>query len=137
MPGELKEINYTSQNSGEDLEIKIIYNQGKISTAISPASKNTASSGFISDSQNFQWFNGCPSNNLVVDLSSNTTMNLGSDLICSCSDYFGTILENGGFDDESAWVLSDNCEVLSNESQVIIILIFQILYLMENFFIKT
>ncbi|MFA5333026.1 MAG: archaellin/type IV pilin N-terminal domain-containing protein [Candidatus Nanoarchaeia archaeon] len=46
MPGELREINYTAQLAGEDLEIKVIYNTGKTVQQISPAKKNTADSGF-------------------------------------------------------------------------------------------
>jgi flagellin-like protein len=45
-PGELIEINFTSRQSDEDLEIKIIYNKGKITQASSPASKNNENSGF-------------------------------------------------------------------------------------------
>ena len=48
-PGEIKEINYSSQLAGDDLEIKIIYNQGKTEVDLSPGSKNTAFSGFMVD----------------------------------------------------------------------------------------
>ena len=46
MPGELMEINYSARESGQDLEIKVIYNSGKITQAVSPASKNNENSGF-------------------------------------------------------------------------------------------
>jgi alpha-tubulin suppressor-like RCC1 family protein len=46
-PGELRQINYAAREIGEDLEIKVIYNAGKTVSLISPASKNTNSSGFI------------------------------------------------------------------------------------------
>ena len=47
MPGELKEINYTSQLIARDLEIKMIYNSGKTAQAVSPARVNTEASGFV------------------------------------------------------------------------------------------
>ncbi|MDD4353247.1 MAG: VCBS repeat-containing protein [Candidatus Nanoarchaeia archaeon] len=46
-PGELKEINFTAREAGEDLEIKVIYNNGKTAQAISPANKNTEDAGFF------------------------------------------------------------------------------------------
>ncbi len=46
-PGEIREINYTSQLIGQDLEIKLIYNKGKTEKEVSPASVNTANSGFV------------------------------------------------------------------------------------------
>ncbi|MFA5333407.1 MAG: BspA family leucine-rich repeat surface protein, partial [Candidatus Nanoarchaeia archaeon] len=48
-PGELMEIDYITQLANEDLEIKIIYNNGKSVTDISPANKNNEYSGFILD----------------------------------------------------------------------------------------
>ncbi|MFA5302940.1 MAG: hypothetical protein WC393_00185 [Candidatus Nanoarchaeia archaeon] len=45
-PGELREIDFLSRQAGEDLEIKLIYNNGKTAQSTSPASKNTPSSGF-------------------------------------------------------------------------------------------
>jgi surface protein len=48
-PGELMEIDYNTQLANEDLEIKIIYNNGKSVTDISPANKNNEYSGFILD----------------------------------------------------------------------------------------
>jgi flagellin-like protein len=48
-PGEYKEINYTARETGEDLEIKVIYNTGKIVTDVSPAIVNTQDSGFTED----------------------------------------------------------------------------------------
>jgi len=45
-PGELREINYTARQTGEDLEIKVIYNLGKTACSVSPAVKNTNASGF-------------------------------------------------------------------------------------------
>jgi flagellin-like protein len=47
LPGELKEINYTAQVIGQDLEIKIIYNTGKTVSKTSPAKLNTVLGGFI------------------------------------------------------------------------------------------
>jgi flagellin-like protein len=49
LPGQLKEISFTAQEAGEDLEIKIIYNSGKTVTDISLAKVNTEASGFIVD----------------------------------------------------------------------------------------
>jgi hypothetical protein len=46
MPGEYKEITFNPRQSGEELEIKIIYNKGKTVTSTSPASKNSEDSGF-------------------------------------------------------------------------------------------
>jgi flagellin-like protein len=46
LPSNLFEINYNPRQIGEDLEIKIIYNKGKIVTNISPARLNTNASGF-------------------------------------------------------------------------------------------
>jgi hypothetical protein len=46
-PGEIREINYTNRIVGEDLEIKVIYNKGKTEKDISPAIKNTETSGFV------------------------------------------------------------------------------------------
>ncbi|MFA5303748.1 MAG: archaellin/type IV pilin N-terminal domain-containing protein [Candidatus Nanoarchaeia archaeon] len=50
LPGELREINYTARQTNEDLVIKVIYNSGKITQGLSPASKNTAISGFTNNS---------------------------------------------------------------------------------------
>jgi flagellin-like protein len=49
LPGEYKEISFTAQEVGEDLEIKIIYNSGKTVTDVSLAKVNTEASGFIVD----------------------------------------------------------------------------------------
>ncbi len=46
-PGEFREITYTNQIIGEDLEVKLIYNKGKIEKEVSPAIKNTEVSGFV------------------------------------------------------------------------------------------
>ncbi len=51
-PGEIRAINYTSQLAGLDLEIKVIYNKGKIEEDTSPARANTIYSGFNSSNQN-------------------------------------------------------------------------------------
>jgi flagellin-like protein len=50
MPGEIREINYTNQIAGQDLEIKVIYNKGKTEKDKSPAIVNTQSSGFSQSS---------------------------------------------------------------------------------------
>ncbi|MFA5303197.1 MAG: VCBS repeat-containing protein [Candidatus Nanoarchaeia archaeon] len=101
LPGELREINYISQGAGEDLEIKVIYNNGKITQATSPASKNTVSSGFNSseesyfneadndllscETQDFNWIN-----DVNTGILSFTNDDLGSfpDSIY-CNDDFG------------------------------------------------
>lgn len=44
--GSIFEVTYNPRKIGEDLEIKIVYNRGKIVTGISSASKNTNASGF-------------------------------------------------------------------------------------------
>jgi len=46
LPGEVKEINYNPRQTGQDLQVKVIYNQGKTDEATSPASINTPNSGF-------------------------------------------------------------------------------------------
>lgn len=45
-PGELREITFNSREAGEDLEIKVIYNNGKTTQVSSPANLNTENSGF-------------------------------------------------------------------------------------------
>jgi len=94
-PGQLKEIEFTTQQAGEDLEIKIIYNSGKIEQETSPAEKNTLNSGFMMlfdlfqencTMQNYIWITGnitgingsCCGNNGIYDnfysgLMGNTT----------------------------------------------------------------
>ena len=45
-PGEAREINYTAQVAGEDLEVTVLYGKGKEETYKSLASKNTLAAGF-------------------------------------------------------------------------------------------
>ncbi|MFA5303751.1 MAG: archaellin/type IV pilin N-terminal domain-containing protein [Candidatus Nanoarchaeia archaeon] len=105
-PGELREINYISQGVGEDLEIKVIYNHGKITQATSPASKNTENSGF--DSNLTLFFSSCPVGSEVVNLNDKRTGWLSTDShTCGCS-VLSTInsLINGDFENgNDSWVI--------------------------------
>lgn len=49
-PGQLRQITFTAQQAGEDLGIKVIYNNGKTIESISPARLNTENSGFTDGS---------------------------------------------------------------------------------------
>ncbi|MFA5333811.1 MAG: hypothetical protein WC376_04935 [Candidatus Nanoarchaeia archaeon] len=105
-PGELREINYISQEVGEDLEIKVIYNNGKITQATSPASKNTENNGF--DSNLTLFFNSCPVGSEVVNLEDKRTGWLSTDShTCGCSIISTTnILLNGDFENgNNSWVI--------------------------------
>jgi flagellin-like protein len=62
LPGQLKEIDYTAQIAGEDLEIKIIYNAGKTTTLVSSANKNIESSGFVESTEPDYSLNNCLNN---------------------------------------------------------------------------
>jgi hypothetical protein len=64
LPGEYKEITYTPQLISRDLEIKMIYNNGKIAQQTSPARVNTENSGFV-DSH-------CPDN--ICDIEGGETL---------------------------------------------------------------
>jgi hypothetical protein len=101
LPGELREINYTAQAIGEDLEIKLIYNKGKTSQASSPASKNTENSGFDSDLNLF--FSSCVQGSEVVNLEDKRTEWLDTDShTCGCNINRDTnVVINGDFENES------------------------------------
>jgi alpha-tubulin suppressor-like RCC1 family protein len=62
LPGQLREIEYDLQVVGEDLEIKIIYNAGKTVSLISPASKNTETSGFVESTESDYSSSNCLNN---------------------------------------------------------------------------
>jgi flagellin-like protein len=62
-PGEIREINYTSQLIGQDLEIKLIYNKGKTEKEVSPANQNTEISGFVLSLEPDDYESPCLSNN--------------------------------------------------------------------------
>jgi len=79
MPGELREINYNAQQAGENLEIKLIYNNGKSVTDTSPANKNTEASGFVQD---------YTPRVITVSIVDNTTQLLG---YCQASVYNASI----------------------------------------------
>ncbi len=89
MPGELKIINYTARETGIDLEIKVIYNQGKTVQGISPASKNLNSSGFTNNTLPLNpvgpFYSACPASSVVVNFNNNPSFSLSNDLACGCN----------------------------------------------------
>ncbi|MDD4353202.1 MAG: hypothetical protein PHN56_01955 [Candidatus Nanoarchaeia archaeon] len=108
-PGELREINYTAREAGEDLEIKIIYNSGKITQVTSPASKNTENSGFTEIAAPLNpveiKYSGCPSSSVVVNFDDNILFGDDDNLACGCDSEI-TLVENlnSGFEaGETYW----------------------------------
>ena len=105
MPGELMEINYSARGLGEDLEIKVIYNQGKVAQASSPAIKNTEVSGFtetpggLNDEPATQFFTQCAANSIIANLDNNRVLTQSSNITCGCiGDYGENFIINGDFE---------------------------------------
>jgi hypothetical protein len=74
-PGEIREINYTTQLAGQDLEIKLIYNKGKTEKDTRPASQNTALSGFNDSSITTYCGDGiCQSSENITSCSNDCTL---------------------------------------------------------------
>ncbi|MFA5303794.1 MAG: archaellin/type IV pilin N-terminal domain-containing protein [Candidatus Nanoarchaeia archaeon] len=111
-PGELREINYISQGAGEDLEIKVIYNNGKITQATSPASKNTASSGFAKSN----FFEQCGEDSVIANLEDSRILTESSSIRCGCGVYGEENIMNGGFEQgNDSWIAEDEGELFIAE----------------------
>jgi hypothetical protein len=104
LPGELKEINYTAREEGEDLEIKIIYNSGKTTQAISPARLNTEASGFDNTPNIF--YDYCGEGAVIVNWNNTISFSQSDIMTCGCdSNLGGNIISNYGFEtgDVTGW----------------------------------
>ncbi len=81
-PGEIREINYTSQLAGRDLEIKIIYNAAKTVQDTRPASQNIEGSGFnIPD----VFYNACQAGATIVNWNNTLTFMQNDSMTCGCN----------------------------------------------------
>ncbi|MDD4353474.1 MAG: hypothetical protein PHN56_03385, partial [Candidatus Nanoarchaeia archaeon] len=104
LPGEYKEIDFTARESGEDLEIKVIYNTGKTVSTVSPASKNTEDSGFTQtpiglNEEISQYFLQCPDSSVIANLDNTRILTQSSNITCGCTGPYGeNFVTNGDFE---------------------------------------
>jgi hypothetical protein len=95
MPGDIREINYISQESGEDLIIKVIYNKGKEISLTSPARQNTQLSGFAS----FNFFEQCSASSNIASINNELILTNESEIVCGCGTYGNNTINNSDFED--------------------------------------
>jgi len=125
MPGEVRQINYTAQDAGEDLDIKILYNGGKVEDGKSPANVNTESSGFIEISNPDSGSETCLINNInntwfIGEINGSNYYCCGDD--SALDDFFNltNYCCNGYFNNGNCFCGDGLCQSFENQSNCLL-----------------